>query len=117
MVETHVRFFVPAVDPLPLKIFAPVNILLHLFKGRRFGDDELMAAPARVDAGYFSHRPRCDALMTVHALHLNPLDMDLVCVGEGLNGFGTDAEEVPDGLPRGAVCRRENTLIEPGPDS
>jgi len=109
MIESHVSFISPSVDALPRNIFAALEIsggFLH----RRIvrGDCPVTGhAPSNI----WNDGPRAGkrAIMAIETFHLRFFNVSAMDVRHGLDGFRSQAKEMPGRNANGRVRRSENT--------
>jgi hypothetical protein len=107
MIEFHMRGGFEAVHTLPGDVFSARLVRRQLFDFRFVRGYYLMASHTEIDARYPRIRSlihsnvAVDALQTVREVHF-------VGIGDGLNGFRTNAEEFADGIHRRCMRWREN---------
>jgi hypothetical protein len=107
MVESDVRLLNPAPYALPGDILALFEIVPDLSNLGMFRQSPFMTTPAGPDIRNGSDGATRNSDMTVHALQLYFLDVNIVRERDGLNGFGSMTEEVRDGLGNRRMCGRE----------
>src|SRR5207244_1102609 len=95
------------VDALPGYVFASLEVSREFPDLRTVGGNELMARHTELHARQFGVRTRVYSGVAVDALHA-VRQVDLVRIGDGLDRRPAPAEEVPNGVERGTVRRREH---------
>ena len=107
VVELDVGRLTVVVDALPGYIFASLEVSREFPDLRTVGGNELMARHAEPHARQFGVRTRVYSGVAVDALHA-VRQVDLVRIGDGLDRRPASPEEVPNGIERCTVRRREH---------
>jgi hypothetical protein len=108
VIETHVGFVIPPIDPLPRDVLALVMEHLDLRYFRVIDKSFFMTAPACSDVRNGGLRAALDSDMAIDTAELYIFDMDFVDEADRLLGLGADAEKVPRGFEDSRMCRGEN---------
>ena len=107
VVELDVGRLTVVVDALPGYIFASLEVSREFPDLRTVGGNELMARHAELHARQFGVRTRVYSGVAVDTLHA-VRQVDLVRIGDGLDRRPASPEEVPNGIERCTVRRREH---------
>ena len=107
VIETNVRFVGPPVNALPGNFFTAHFVCGHFHDLGLVGRNCLMAHHAVLDAGNARHRTFRNSNMAEIALELGFFDMWLVLIGDRLNRFGANSEEMTNRLAERFVRGRE----------
>jgi hypothetical protein len=108
VVEQDVGLFRPSVNPLPGGFFAPVVVRREKLDFRTVSGHSQVAEHAGFHAGNARNGSARSAVVTKVTRQSDLVQMQLVRVSDRLFRFRPDAEEMPDGLTKGAVRRRED---------
>jgi hypothetical protein len=94
MIESDVRLLYPTPDALPWNILSLVVVILHFPDLGMLCQRLRMTTPAGPNIGNRSYGATSNSNVTVHAFHLNFINVDLMNESDRLTGFGPVPEEM-----------------------